>query len=162
MYREVGDMNRSLVRRRSLWAAALLIVAVLAVSGCQGAEDDAAAGGSDPATVEPVEGSDDLHRIVLTAEAARRLDIQTVPVRDAEGEGRQRTVVPYAAVVYEPNGETWTYTSPEPLTFVRHRIVVESIDGDRAVLSDGPPAGTTVVTVGVAELFGAEHGVGGD
>jgi hypothetical protein len=26
---------------------------------------------------------------------------------------------------------------------------------------EGPPAGTTVVTVGGAELFGAESGVGG-
>jgi hypothetical protein len=118
---------------------------------------------ADPTRVEAVAGTDDLHRVILTAEAAERLDVQTVPVGEGEGEGmKQRTVVPYAAVLYETNGETWAYTSPEPLTFVRHRIVVESIDGDRAVLSEGPPAGTEVVTVGVAELFGAEYGVGGD
>jgi hypothetical protein len=162
MYREVADMNRCLVRRRNLCVAALLIVAVLALAGCGGGEDEAAAG-DDPARVEAVAGTDDLHRVILTAEAAERLDVQTVPVGEGEGEGMaQRTVVPYAAVLYETNGETWAYTSPEPLTFVRHRIVVESIDGDRAVLSEGPPAGTEVVTVGVAELFGAEYGVGGD
>ena len=58
------------------------------------------------------------------------------------------------------NGETWTYTNPEPLVFVRHRVTVEYISGDLAVLLDGPPAGTSVVTVGAAELFGAELGVG--
>jgi hypothetical protein len=29
-----------------------------------------------------------------------------------------------------------------------------------AVLSSGPPVGTRIVTVGVAELFGTEFGVG--
>ena len=68
--------------------------------------------------VEPVEGTD-LSRITLTADAAERLDIQTAPV-EAAGEGaQQRTVIPYSAVFYESNGETWAYTNPEPLTFVR-------------------------------------------
>jgi hypothetical protein len=58
------------------------------------------------------------------------------------------------------NGETWTYTSPEPLTFVRAPITVEAIDADLAYLSAGPAPGTEVVTVGAAELFGVESGVG--
>jgi hypothetical protein len=44
---------------------------------------------------------------------------------------------------------------------VRSAIDVASIEGDRALLTSGPPVGTTVVTVGVAELYGAETGVGG-
>lgn len=155
-------MNRRIVRRSNLWVAALLIVAVLPLTACQGAEEEATAGGEEPAKVEPVEGNDDLHLITLTAEAAERLDVQTTAVR-VEGEGaRQRTIIPYSAVLYEPNGETWAYTSPESLTFVRAPIVIETIDGERAVLSDGPPLGTMVVTVGVAELFGAENGIGAD
>jgi hypothetical protein len=69
-------------------------------------------------------------------------------------------VIPYAAVIYDLHGETWTYTSPEPLTFVRQAITVDYIEGDMAVLSDGPAAGTQVATVGVAELYGADTGVG--
>jgi hypothetical protein len=65
-------------------------------------------------------------------------------------------VVPYAAVLYDAHGDAWTYTSPEPLTFVRHRITVDNIQGDLAFLSSGPPVGTLVVTVGAAELYGAE------
>jgi len=42
----------------------------------------------------------------------------------------------------------------------KYGISVEFIDGDRAVLSEGPPAGTEVVTDGAAELFGAELGIG--
>ena len=40
------------------------------------------------------------------------------------------------------------------------RVAGADIDGDVAVLSSGPPVGTRIVTVGVAELFGTEFGVG--
>lgn len=153
-------MKRGLTRRATLWVAALLLLAVLPLAAC-GGEDEAAAA-DEPATVELVEGSDDLYEITLTAEAAERVDLQTAVVR-TEGEGTdERTIVPYAAIVYEIDGETWVYTSPEDLKFVRERVVVEEIDGDRAVLTEGPAAGTEVVTVAVAELFGAEHGIGAD
>jgi hypothetical protein len=69
-------------------------------------------------------------------------------------------VVPYAAVLYDARGNTWVYTTPNPLTFVRHVIHIDYIEGDLAVLSDGPPSGTEVVIVGAAELFGAETGIG--
>lgn len=77
------------------------------------------------------------------------------------GSATQLKVIPYAAVLYDLHGETWVYTKPEPLVFVRAPIVVDYIDGDLAVLSEGPPAGTEVVTAGAAELFGAEFGIGG-
>ena len=70
-----------------------------------------------------------------------------------------RKVVPSGAVLYDAQGKTWVYTNPEPLVYVRHPITVDYFDGDRVILSsDGPATGTTVVTVGAAELFGAEYG----
>jgi hypothetical protein len=75
--------------------------------------------------------------------------------------GTQQKVIPYAAVLYDIDGKEWVYTSPEPLVYVRAPIVVDYIDGDLAVLSDGPPAGTEIVTAGASELFGAEAGIGG-
>ena len=48
----------------------------------------------------------------------------------------------------------------EELVYVRAPIDVIRIDGDRALLSDGPPLGTEVVTVGAAELLGTEYEVG--
>jgi hypothetical protein len=136
------------------WVVLVLILAALTVSACQDTSEEAAASKNEPAKVVPVAGTD-LNRIILTAEAAERLDIQTAPVRDVEGE----TVIPYSAVVYEPDGETWTYTRLEPLTFVRHSITIDRIAGDQAFLSDGPQPGTEVVTVGAAELYGTELGV---
>jgi hypothetical protein len=113
----------------------------------------------EPATLEPISGSE-LHRVVLQAEAAKRLDIHTAMVHDVEFAREQRKIVPYAAVLYDAQGTPWAYTNPEPLTFVRTRIGVDYVDGDVAVLSAGPPSGARVVTVGVAELWGVETGVG--
>ena len=112
--------------------------------------------GAAPAKVEPVAGTD-LARVTLTADAAERIQLQTGTV--VAGGSDAETIIPYAAVFYGPTGETWAYVSPAPLTFVRESITVARIDGDRAVLSDGPAPGTAVVTVGAAELFGSEIGL---
>lgn len=71
----------------------------------------------------------------------------------------QRKVIPYSAVIYGVEGETWVYLNPEPLVYVRQAIVIDYIDGDQVYLVEGPEVGSTVVTMGVAELFGAETGV---
>ena len=76
-----------------------------------------------------------------------------------KGSGMRR-VIPYSALVYEINGDTWVYTSPEPRVFVRGKVVVDYIDGDRAMLREGPPAGTQIVSVGATELYGAEFRTG--
>jgi hypothetical protein len=75
--------------------------------------------------------------------------------------GGMKKIIPYAALFYDLHGETWAYTSPEPLQYLRQPISVDYIDGELAVLLEGPPVGTQVVTVGVAELWGAETGIGG-
>jgi hypothetical protein len=137
---------------------AALIVVALALTGCSDTSAKDEGGSSDVATVEPIEGSD-VARVTLSEDAARRLDITTAPIA-ALGGGTARTAMPYAAVLYDPNGDTWAYTNPEPLVFVRSPITVVTIDGNRAVLSAGPAAGTQVVTVGAAELLGTEYEVG--
>lgn len=65
--------------------------------------------------------------------------------------------IPYSAIIYGIHGETWIYTLIKPLTFMRAKVVVDHIDGDRAVLSEGPRANTAVVSVGASELYGAEY-----
>lgn len=67
-----------------------------------------------------------------------------------------RTVVPYGAVYYDAKGAAWVYVRTAPLTFERQRIAIERVVGDLAVLSEGPPVQTAVVTVGAAMLHGVE------
>lgn len=112
-----------------------------------------------PAHVEHIEG-EEVSRVTLTEKAAERLAVTLDVVRDERVGGALRKVVPYGAVLYDVNGRTWVYTSPESLVFVRREIVVDHIAGDLAVLTDGPPAGTRVVTLGATELHGAEFEIG--
>jgi hypothetical protein len=113
-----------------------------------------------PAEVEAIEGSA-LSRIRLSERAAQRLGIETAAVEERTIGGESWLTVPYSAILYDANGDTWAYVAAEDLVFVREPLVVDRIDDDRVLLAEGPEPGTMVVTVGVAELFGTETGVGG-
>ena len=145
--------------KRMTWIVAAVLLASLALSACSQATARPAASAEEPSKLEPIEGTE-LSRVILTEKAAERLGIETDRVREVEIAGERRMVVPYAAVLYTEDGETWIYTNPEPLVFVRQSITVEHIEGDQAILTDGPSVGTPVVTAGAAELFGIEFGVG--
>ena len=158
---QISDIEMRLGGRRNalVWLAVALVVAAagaLALWWATDGSEDEAAGAPAPAVLEPLEGSD-LVRVRLTERAAERIDLQTVPVREAGG--ASGTVVPYSAILYDTDGRTWVYTSPEPLAFVRAPVDVERVEGQRAFLSEGPPAGTPVVSVGAALLLGTELGV---
>lgn len=148
------------MHHRRYWMIGVVAAAGLGLAGCTTASIDRHAIQSEPPShVEPIEGSE-LSRVILSEKAAQRLGIQTAEVASEERDGAPRQVIPYGAVLYDQNGEAWTYTSPEPLTFVRHPITIETIDGDVAILTEGPPDGTAVVSVGAAELYGTEYEVG--
>lgn len=123
----------------------------LFVAGC--AELAGAAPADNPAVLADVPGTG-LHRITLTEHAVERLGLKTEVT--ATDPPTQKLTVAYRAILYDSAGKTWVYTNPEHLVFVRQSITVERINGDVAMLTDGPPAGTAVVTTGAAELLGAE------
>ena len=130
------------------WILILLILAGFQLTAC--GPNSETAKKTDPVKLEPIEGTD-FKRVILTEKAAERIDVRTEAVSGM--------VIPYAAVIYDTEGNTWVYTNPEPLTYVRQPVMVDRIEGDQAVLSQGLDEGTTVVTLGVAELYGAETGV---
>ena len=140
--------SRSL--RRAPIAAVLAATVALGLTACVQPPVEAA-----PiiaaATKEEIAGTE-LSKLTLTERAAERLDLQTVDVTAGAG-GLE---VPYGALIYTSDGDTWVYTNPEPLVYIRAQVVVDRIDGAIARLSDGPAAGTSIVTVGAAELYGAE------
>ncbi len=136
-------------RRRLL--AGLLAVTAIGLSGCVSTQADTAGNADQPAKVEQVPGTS-LHRVMLTNEAVGRVGVKTEPVT-AKG-------IPLAAVVYDKDGATWAYTNPEPDTYVRQALTLGAVTGDVAALQQGPEPGVAVVTVGAAELLGAEFGVG--
>jgi hypothetical protein len=137
-------------------SAGLIVMALgLLVSGCSEIEESSAAV-YQPAKVEAV-GDSEVKRVTFTPAGAARVDLQTAT---AQQSGRH-TVIPYAALIYDSQGTPWVYTSPRALTFSRTRVAVERIEGDRVLLAAGLRRGTRVVTVGAAEVYGAELDIAG-
>jgi hypothetical protein len=151
-------INRKCRRQlRAACAGLVLIAAGVSLSACGEAStgyDYETASHHEPAKLEPIKGTD-VQRVIFDAVAAKRVGLQTAPIRQ-NGEGK---IMPYAALIYDAEGNTYAYTAPEPLTFVRKEIEIDRVDGDSVMLSDGPPAGTKVVTVGAAEVYGTEFEV---
>ena len=88
------------------------------------------------------------------------LTVGTDVIVELSLESTDHLKMPYSAVVYDAAGRTWAYTTSEPLVYSRHAITVDYIEGDWAFLSEAPPVGTSVVTVGSGELSGFENGIG--
>jgi hypothetical protein len=150
----LGINRRCRRQLRAACAGLVLIAAGISLSACGEAStgyDYETASHHEPAKLEPIKGTD-VQRVIFDAEAAKRTGLQTAPIRQ-NGEGK---IMPYAALIYDAEGNAYAYTAPEALTFVRKEIQIDRVDGDSVVLSDGPPAGTKVVTVGAAEVYGTE------
>jgi hypothetical protein len=137
-----------------------LIIIALPLAGCQKQTGNYEK--VEPVHVEHIEGSE-LSKLILTEKAVERTGIQTALVTQemiASSEESLRLVAPYSSLLYDAHGHIWVYTNPEPRTYLRHEVKVDFIEGDKAILLEGPPVGTMVVTLGAAELYGAESGVG--
>jgi hypothetical protein len=139
-------------RGRSLFVLFILVLMTLCLPGCSQAPVEAATGDA-AASLETVPGTD-LSKVTLTEPAIRNIGLQTTTV-SADPKSKKLSV-PYEAILYDSQGKTWVYTNPEPRVYVRSSVTIERIDGEVAQLSDGPAPGTTVVTLGAEELFGAE------
>jgi hypothetical protein len=155
------------MRHVSRWVAAGLVIAALGLAGCGQEGTATTARPEPPAQVTSVDGAT-TKRVTLSERATERLGIETAAVTRSMvtppdgGKSAPRKTVPYSALLYDVDGNTWVFTTAEPRSYMRQQVAVEYVDGEQAVLSSGPPAGTLVVTVGAAALYGTELGVGDD
>ena len=133
-----------------LRAACALIVVGLMLAGCKEVPSNLVK--SEPYELEAIKGTD-LNRVKLSDKTAARIDLQTVRI---QGNGKHK-LVPHDALIYNPFGQVFVYTKPEPRTYLRAPVTVTRAVGNRVVLSAGPPVGTEVVTVGAAELLATEY-----
>ena len=139
--------------RRARWTLLVGLVA-LVVTACGEAPSDEHVV-DDPVTVTEDDGGGSA-LLTLTAGAEERLDITTAAVERAGEE----IVVPTAAVIVDSDGTFWVYTTPRAHDYVRVPVAIDHEDDGLAYLTDGPTVGTQVVTLGAAELYGAERGIG--
>lgn len=135
--------------------AALMLAGGALLSGCTEVQSATSESAYHPAEVTEV-GEGKL-QVVFSPDGAARVGLQRATAVTVDGQ----IVVPYAALIYDGQGVPWVYTAPEDLTFRRVQVAVDRIDGDRVFLSSGLAAGTRVVTVGAAEVYGTELGISG-
>jgi RND family efflux transporter MFP subunit len=112
-----------------------------------------------PPSADPSTASVDLYYAVRNPGGALRPG-QRVGVRVPLASAAHSLVVPRAAVLHDAYGGSWVYEARDAHVFVRRRVSVVDLVDDLAVLDQGPPPGTRVVTAGAAELFGTEFGAG--
>ena len=143
-------MRRSTRRITALSALAALALPLGGCAKVKGEEEQ----GEKAAKVEKV---GDQSKVILLEQAAKRLGIETAAVSELDAHHES---VPYSAVIYDAEGHSWVFTAPENLSYVKAPITIDRIDGDKAILTEGPPPGTPVVTQGAEELFGVEDGIG--
>ncbi|MCB9593608.1 MAG: efflux RND transporter periplasmic adaptor subunit [Sandaracinaceae bacterium] len=108
-----------------------------------------------PPTAAPLAGTVDRYYALDASSAAFQPGervLVSLPLRseeDARG-------VPLGAVVYDTAGSAWVYTCEGERSFRRARVDVARRHGELAIFERGPPVDTCVVSVGAAEVFGAE------
>ncbi len=166
--RTVASATNEPKDRRQRWPVGAWLVTTgvaalgLALPGCSQAPADEVVH-VEPAKVQSGKNGQ-LGTVTLETRAVERIGVQTVEVRTATmahggAEPALVKVIPYSAVLYDESGGTFAYANPQAMVFERRSITIDYVEGDLAVLSAGPTEGTPVVTVGAAELFGAELGV---
>ena len=153
-------MRKEAMKHSRQWLAAGVLAVSMQFVACQRHAPEAHHA-EHPVEIEKGKGTN-FNRITMTEKALSRIDLKTDKVREQQvlRAPSPRRVVPHSALIYGPKGQTWIYTSPQPRTFIKHKVDVAYVEGDMAVLNDGPPTGTVVVSTAAAEVYGADSGVG--
>ncbi len=141
-----------MTRKQLVAALAVAAIGSGCLAGC--ARSHAAAGRQRPPA--RMEQTGHTRSVVLTPLGARGIGIKTAPSA-ATG---KTVVMPFGALLYEPDGRAVAYVKTAPLTFTRYFITVLHISGDEVFVTQGLTAGQQVVTVGAEELLGVQNGVG--
>lgn len=110
-----------------------------------------------PPSANPLSGTVDLFYEVGDSKPAFRPG-ERVGVQLPLTGRTEAPVIAWSAVVHDIYGGTWVYEQTDAHTFVRRRVTVEHVSGEKAVLTAAPSAGAKIVVAGAAELFGAETG----
>lgn len=117
-----------------------------------------------PPTADAASSSADLYYEVDNREL-RLMPGQRIGVDIPMASVTEAMVIPAAAILYDIYGGTWVYVQASKADdgstkFMRNRVLLEWVDGNQAIISQGPAIGSLVVTDGAAELFGTEFGAG--
>ncbi len=113
---------------------------------------------SGPLTADPLTNSTYLYYTVentnSTLHPAQRMSVKLT----TQNEAVSALTLPWSAVVVDIYGGNWVYTQQSNNSYERQRVFLHHVNGNQAVISEGPPEGTKIVVNGALELFGVETG----
>ena len=112
---------------RGLPVVALALAGTFLV-GCSGGEGEVEV--YEPSEVQEVEGSD-IGIVTFTDIGAAAVGLETEIAQQVGS----HTVVDYAALIYDGQGESWVYTVTSELTYQRAAIVVDRIEAGKVLIS---------------------------
>ena len=93
-----------------------------------------------------------LPTVTLTPDAEKRLGIEVT--------GIDQNTLPASSILYDASGKNWVYVRLAPNQYQRQEITLRRIQGTAAVVESTLKAGSECVSIGAAELYGTEFGVG--
>jgi hypothetical protein len=108
-----------------------------------------------PVVIKKVAGSEFDH-VILTQESVKRIGLETTAVKIISSTP-PKFAIPYSAIIYGLQGETWVYIVVKPLEFVRTPVEIDHIENGVVILTKPPPIPGEIVSVGASELFGSEY-----
>ena len=128
------------------------------VPGTAGAKPQAAKLVARPTTGLPGGSVEMLFELTdATLTPGQQVEVE-IPDKTKDAGAAPALCVPWSAIVHDATGGAWVYEQKTAESFTRRRVSLLRVAGNDALLAAGPPEGTKVVTVGVAELFGADFG----
>jgi RND family efflux transporter MFP subunit len=107
-----------------------------------------------PPAADPTAASVDLFYAsdsVASLRPGERVSVR-LPLKGSE----RALVVPQSAVVYDVAGGSWVYEMKAAHTYARRRVELGGTSGSNLIVRRGIAEGTTIVTVGAAELYSTE------
>lgn len=114
---------------------------------------------SAPPSANAAAATVDLYYEIQNPDGALRLG-QRVGVHVPLREDGESLVVPFSAIVHDVQGGAWVYEKSAPQSYTRRRVQMQRVVDGFAALAGGVKPGASIVTTGVAELFGTEFGAG--
>jgi hypothetical protein len=148
------DNSKKPRARVAVLAAGVAAAATAVLSGCT--TTPTVTSQAPTAKLVPTAGSS-VPSVQLTQQGANRIGLETAVV--TLGQGGEATF-PYTALLYESNGQAAVYVTSGPLTFTRHFVNVDTINGQVVTVKSGVTPGDRVATDGSEELLGVQNGVG--
>jgi hypothetical protein len=143
------------MRKAKVLASLMVLTANAGATGCSHSSPAAQPAQGPQASIERV-GRGSVPSVVLTHAGAARIGVRTALAVAAGPD----MVIPYAALLYEPDGDTAVYVNTGPLVYTRDIVSVDYIAGDEVYVRNGLTQGARVVTTGAEELLGVQNGVG--